>query len=182
MLTFIRVIVFQLPRELLFDFVGAVVADFILEHQGSWNQNKAFIDGINSNFEENTISDPTIETQSLNSFIDSLHHYLESIESDQSISEAITTPSNFKKLIPLEYSTPKSKLVQEILPTSSMSSQRDKRIKREPKAKEFRSCKRSRKQSDEMKLKASSLASQDHEWRTVEGWGPFVFAYQPCGL
>jgi len=181
-LTFLYLIVFQLPHKLLSDFVGCVVSDFKLEHRGPWNKNRAFIDGINFGFEENMISDPALENQSLDSFVDSLHHYLEAAESSQSIKTAMTTPFNSIELVSSEDSERKPKLVRKIPPTLSMSSQGDKRIKREPMDEGFYLSGRSVKQSGEVKREASSLITPDHEWRTVEGWGPFVLAYKPCGL
>lgn len=94
----------------------------------------------------------------------------------------MTTPFHTIHLVPSEDSAPKPKLVRKIPPTLSMSSQQQKRIKREPMAERFHLSGRNVEQSGEIKLEASSLESQDHEWRTVEGWGPFVLAYKPCRL
>lgn len=173
-LTFVYLKVFRLPRNLLYDFVGCIVRDFKLEHRGPWNENQAFIDGI--------ISGPAMENQSLDDFADSLHHYLESVKPGESIATSMATPLNSIDLVSSEDSAPKPKLVRKIPPTLSMSSQQDKRIKREPMVGHFCLSGRNVEQSGEIKLETSSLGSQDHEWSAVEGWGPFVLAYKPYGL
>lgn len=164
MLTFVCLIVFQLPRDLLFDFAGCIVKDFKLEHRGPWEQSQAFIDGLNFGFQDSMINDPSMENQPLDNFTDSLHHYLETVESDQINKSAMTTPLSSMESVSSEGSAQKRKLVRKTPPTLSMSSQGGKRIKREPMAEDFCSSERAVK------------------WRTVEGCGPFFFVYSPCGL